>query len=210
MSFPYTFVFLRHGESFGNTENYFQGRSDTSLTERGQGQIRKLTERWSTEKKSFDKIISSPLTRARITANAIGTVLSAPVEIDKIWVERDTGKLTQVDRNKTDDLPFFHDFYTPFDQMGETGEGDWDLYLRACAGIGSLVRRPPGSYLVVSHGGLLNQVMRAISGVSPQPNTMGVQFRFDNTGFTTVTYDPSSYRWTIISMNDTHHLDALK
>jgi broad specificity phosphatase PhoE len=208
MKFPYTFVFLRHGESFGNTENYFQGRSDTSLTERGQDQTSRLAKRWSTEKKSFKKIISSPLTRAIITAEVIGNTLGVPVEIDPIWVERDTGKLTQVDRNNTDDLPFFHNFYTPFDQMGETGEGDWDLYLRACAGIKSLVDRPSGSFLVVSHGGLLNQVMRAISGVTPQPNTMGVQFRFDNTGFTTVTYYPSSYRWTISSMNDTHHLDA--
>ena len=208
MKFPYTFVFLRHGESFGNTENYFQGRSDTSLTERGQDQTSRLAKRWSTEKKSFKKIISSPLTRAIITAEVIGNTLGVPVEIDPIWVERDTGKLTQVDRNNTDDLPFFHNFYTPFDQMGETGEGDWDLYLRACAGIKSLVDRPSGSFLVVSHGGLLNQVMRAISGVIPQPNTMGVQFRFDNMGFTTVTYDPSSYRWTISSMNDTHHLDA--
>jgi broad specificity phosphatase PhoE len=191
MKFPYTFVFLRHGESFGNTENYFQGRSDTSLTERGQDQTSRLAKRWSTEKKSFKKIISSPLTRAIITAEVIGNTLGVPVEIDPIWVERDTGKLTQVDRNNTDDLPFFHNFYTPFDQMGETGEGDWDLYLRACAGIKSLVDRPSGSFLVVSHGGLLNQVMRAISGVTPQPNTMGVQFRFDNTGFTTVTYHRS-------------------
>ena len=209
MKIPYSFVFLRHGESLGNTENYFQGRSDTLLTEKGQRQVQMLVERWSDEKKSFDKIISSPLSRARITAEAIGTALGVPVEIDPVWVERDTGKLTQVDRNHTDDLPFFHDFYTPFDQMGETGEGDWDLYLRACAGIRSLVSQPPGSYLVVSHGGLLNQVMRAISGVMPQPNTMGVQFRFDNTGFTTVTYDPSSYRWTITCMNDTHHLESL-
>lgn len=209
MKLPYSFVFLRHGESLGNTENYFQGRSDTFLTEKGKRQVQMLVERWSDENKSFDKIISSPLSRARITAEAIGTSLGVPVEIDPVWVERDTGKLTQVDRNHTDDLPFFHDFYTPFDQMGETGEGDWDLYLRACAGIRSLVSQPQGSYLVVSHGGLLNQVMRAISGVSPQPNTMGVQFRFDNTGFTTVTYDPSSYRWTITCMNDTHHLESL-
>jgi len=209
MKIFYSFVFLRHGESLGNTENYFQGQSDTLLTEKGQRQVQRLAERWSDEKISFDKLFSSPLSRARITAEAIGTALGVPVEIDPVWVERDTGKLTQVDRNHTFDLPFFHDFYTPFDQMGETGEGDWDLYLRACAGIRNLVNRPPGSYLVVSHGGLLNQVMRAISGVTPQPNTMGVQFRFDNTGFTTVTYDPSSYRWTITCMNDTHHLESL-
>lgn len=206
----YTFFFLRHAQSEGNTENYFQGRSDTSLTEAGLRQAQALAERWKKENRTFDRIICSTLGRAKSTARILADALKTEFITDPLWLERDTGKLTQVYRDKTNDLPYFHDFYTPFDQMGETGEGDWDLYVRACQALRSLLLNPPGTYLVVSHGGLLNQVIRAIAGVTPQPNTMGVQFRFDNTGFTIVNYDPTSYKWSIIKMNDTHHLSGLQ
>lgn len=202
----YTFVFLRHGESIGNVEGYFQGQSDTTLTERGESQIQLLGKRWQGEGKIFDKIISSPLKRAKLTADVIGSALNLVVETDPIWIERDTGKLTQMDREEAKKESFYHEFYTPFNAMGETGEGDWDLFLRAGTALSRLLEQPPGSYLIVSHGGILNQCLRALIGVTPQAMTHGAQFRFDNTGFATVQYDPSLYRWTITGLNDTFHL----
>jgi len=203
----YTFVFLRHGESIGNVEGYFQGQSDTSLTERGEAQIRSLAKRWQSEAKSFDIIISSPLKRAKQTADIIGEALNQAVEIDPLWIERDTGKLTQMDREDAKKESFYHEFYTPFNAMGETGEGDWDLFLRAGTAISRLLERPPGRYLIVSHGGILNQCLRAIVGITPQAMTHGAQFRFDNTGFATIQYDSAFFRWTFTGLNDTSHLN---
>ena len=71
----------------------------------------------------------------------------------------------------------------------------------------SLLRRRPGSYLVVSHGGLLNQVMNAIIGIAPHADPSGVRFRFENTAFARVTYYAYQHRWTIDALNDHAHLN---
>jgi broad specificity phosphatase PhoE len=100
-------------------------------------------------------------------------------------------------------------FITPFSAIvGDEGEGDWALYLRAGQALHILLRRKPGKYLVVSHGGLLNQVMYAIVGITPQANFSGPRFRFRNTGFAHVSYLPHSHRWQIDALNDRSHWDG--
>lgn len=202
----YTFTFLRHGQSIGNVEGYFQGQSDTPLTEEGVEQVHMLAKRWQIEEKCFDEIISSPLKRAKQTADFIAKTLDLTVETEPLWIERDTGKLTQMDREEAKMQPYYHEFYTPFNAMGETGEGDWDLFLRAGIALSRLLEKPPGKYLIVSHGGILNQCLRAIVGITPQAMTHGAQFRFDNTGYATIKYEPAFFRWTFSGLNDTFHL----
>jgi broad specificity phosphatase PhoE len=43
------------------------------------------------EQMTFDRIISSPLTRARETAEIISSALNVPVEFDPVWLERSAG-----------------------------------------------------------------------------------------------------------------------
>ena len=98
------------------------------------------------------------------------------------------------------------EFTNPFSAIIEDeGEGDWELYLRAGQALQGLLRRAPGKYLVVSHGGLLNQVMYAVVGITPQANFSGPRFRFKNTGFAHVIYHPNSHRWQIDALNDRAH-----
>ncbi|MBK8784770.1 MAG: hypothetical protein IPO22_23960, partial [Anaerolineales bacterium] len=52
---------------------------------------------------------------------------------------------------------------------GSDGEGDWELFLRAGQALHSLLKREPARYLIVSHGGLLNQVMHAVVGSLREP-----------------------------------------
>jgi broad specificity phosphatase PhoE len=94
----------------------------------------------------------------------------------------------------------------PFDPLGKTGEGDWELYLRAGRAVLNLLRRPPGRYLVISHGGILNKVLYVMLGIVPQANFQGVHFRFDNTGFAVVEYDPATHTWLLERLNDRQHL----
>ncbi len=70
-----------------------------------------------------------------------------------------------------------------FDPIGEIGESNWDLYLRAGAALQSIYHQPPGKYLVVSHVGILNMVLHAALGIAPQPGFRGVRFRFQNTAY---------------------------
>jgi broad specificity phosphatase PhoE len=100
-------------------------------------------------------------------------------------------------------------YVTPYDPIGGEGEGDWALFLRAGQALHDLVRRTPGSYLIVSHSGLLNQLMNAIIGIAPHIDPSGVRFRFENTAFARVIYYPHQHRWSIDVLNDRAHLKSI-
>ena len=194
----YTFTFLRHGESVGNAEERFQGQSDYPLTDGGRAQARTLAERWLKDDIKFDLAVTSSLARARETAEIIAGVLKIPLEVDPVWIERDNGELSGLTREEVELRYPRPEFITPYDAFGESGEGDWELYLRAGKAIHELIRRPAGKYLIVTHGGLLNKVMYAILGIQVQANSNGPSFRFENTGFATFQYFPSRHQWRMI------------
>jgi alpha-ribazole phosphatase len=79
-------ILVRHGESAGNAAGLLLGRIDSPLTDRGLEQVRSL----SATVTGATRLISSPLARARDTAEALGTGL--PVEIDDRWIEVDYGE----------------------------------------------------------------------------------------------------------------------
>ena len=202
----YDIIFLRHGESVGNAESRWQGQAEFPLTDKGRAQARALAERWQAEGRQFDTIISSPLERARVTAEIIASALNLPFETDPIWMERNIGEIAGMTGEEVNQRLPNREFITPFSAIvGDEGEGDWALYLRAGQALHILLRRKPGRYLVVSHGGLLNQVMYAIVGITPQANFSGPRFRFKNTGFAQVNYLPRSHRWQINALNDRSH-----
>ena len=205
----YNFVFLRHGESIGNAESRWQGQSDYMLTEKGRAQVRALAERWKSEGIRFDLILSSPLVRAKETSEIIASRLGVQIELDPILLERNIGEMEGLTAEEVRKIPQ-PPYVTPYDPIGGEGEGNWALFLRAGQALHELVRRPPGRYLVVSHGGLLNQLMHAIVGIAPHVDPSGVRFRFENTAFARVIYYPYQHRWAIDALNDHLHLKSLR
>lgn len=205
----YRFIFLRHGESLGNAQSRWQGQSEYPLTERGRAQARALAERWKLEGLKFDLVIASPLIRARETAEIVASALNAKVEFDPIWMERDIGEMEGLTAEEVRQRPR-PSYVTPYDSIGGDGEGDWELFLRAGKALHELLRRPPGGYLIVSHGGMLNQLMHAIVGIAQHANPAGVRFQFENTSFARVVYLPQKHRWIIETLNDHAHLQSLK
>jgi broad specificity phosphatase PhoE len=204
----YYFTLLRHGESVGNAQARWQGQSDYPLTERGRAQARALAERWESENVKFDLVIASPLVRAKETAEIIAASLNVKVELDPIWLERDIGEMEGLTMDEVRQRPQ-PSYVTPYNSIGGDGEGDWELYLRAGKALHGLLRRPAGSYLIVSHGGLLNQLMHAIVGVAQHADPSGVRFHFENTSFASVIYFPHRHRWAIDAVNDRAHLRGI-
>ncbi|GJQ36968.1 MAG: histidine phosphatase family protein [Anaerolineales bacterium] len=205
----FNITLLRHGESVGNAESRWQGQADFPLTDVGREQAKALAERWKREKVKFDFIISSPLSRARETAEIIGAQLGLLVEFDPLWLERDNGEFAGLTAHEVRSNFSHPEFTTPYDSVGMDGEGDWELFLRAGQALHDLLKREPARYLIVSHGGLLNQLMHAIVGIIPQAHNSGASFRFSNTAFAQVIYSPNQHRWMIDKLNDHNHwLDA--
>ena len=201
----YNLTLLRHGESVGNAEGKHQGQSNFPLTEKGEAQARALANRWLIEKKSFDLIISSPLARARGTAEILAEALHLTLEFNPLWMERDNGLLAGLRPEEAVATyprpPFVH----PYLPIGLTGESQWELYLRAGKAIQDLLHHTPGNYLIVSHGGILNMVLYAILGITPQANFYGPRFRFGNTAFASLSYNPGEHKWYVHGVNDRVH-----
>lgn len=68
-----------------------------------------------------------------------------------------------------------------------------------------LISRQPGRYLIISHGGLLNMVLYAVLGISPQPNFRGARFRFRNSAYANLIYNPTEHDWLLDCLNRRDH-----
>lgn len=196
---------VRHGESVGNAQGYYQGQHDFPLTETGIKQVKALCQRWLIERKKYELVISSPLTRARQTAEILSQTLDIPLEINPLWMERDAGKISGLRPQEADDIYPRPDFMSIYQPIGISGESQWQLYLRAGRAVEDLMNHSPGSYLVVSHGGLLNMVLYAILGITPQANFQGAHFHFRNASFGLLTYYPDNHSWVVDRLNDRQH-----
>jgi 2,3-bisphosphoglycerate-dependent phosphoglycerate mutase len=199
------FTFLRHGESEGNQLGVIQGQSDYELTEPGIQQAQKIAQDWQTMGIQFDQIISSPLSRAHDTAKVIAKRLNNDLIVQPEWMERDFGSLSGISGDEVWSHPEMRGFFHPYDPVGDSGESQWDLYLRASEGVQKLLDKPFGRYLIVSHGGILNMTLRAIMGISPQRNQIPPRFYIHNTAFTRISMNPDKYRWDFLSINEVAH-----
>lgn len=89
-STPTRFILVRHGVTQFSVDKRFAGRSDLELTETGRQQAEQVAARVA-ELGQIDVVISSPLRRARQTADAVAKVLGATVDIEDGFLETDFG-----------------------------------------------------------------------------------------------------------------------
>lgn len=80
-------IIVRHGRTAANAEGRLLGRGDPPLDAEGLDQAAKVGAALRP-----DRVVSSPLLRARMTADAFG----CPVEIDRRWIELDYGAMEGV------------------------------------------------------------------------------------------------------------------
>ncbi|WP_083980035.1 histidine phosphatase family protein [Demequina salsinemoris] len=81
---------VRHGETDWNAEGRVQGSADRPLSERGKTQILELGK--SLRGSNWERIISSPLRRAVVSAELMSSVLELPApQIDERLAERSYG-----------------------------------------------------------------------------------------------------------------------
>jgi 2,3-bisphosphoglycerate-dependent phosphoglycerate mutase len=204
----YQIILLRHGQSEGNALEIYQGQADFPLTATGREQAAALAERWAGEGVRFDRIIASPLQRARETAEIIAARLQASLEFDPAWMEWANGRLAGVSVAEAREKYPRPKFINPYLHIGENGESITELYGRAGAAVQRLIDQPPGSYLVVAHGGILNVALKAILGIAPQADFQGAHFRFRNTAFTRLIYLPEHHEWLVEAVNDHRHWEG--
>ncbi len=87
-------LLVRHGESEGNASGLLLGRLESPLTARGREQAAELGSGFG---RTVDRVVCSPLGRARSTAGIVAQACGlADVEVDDRWIEVDYGELDGV------------------------------------------------------------------------------------------------------------------
>ncbi len=119
---PTRMLLLRHGQTELSVERRYSGRGNPPLTEVGRAQARAAAERIAA-KGAIAAVVSSPLGRARETAEAAAGALGLPVTVHE--------GLTETDFGKWEGLTF-----------GEAAERDPDLHRRWLSD--TAVRPPQG------------------------------------------------------------------
>jgi probable phosphoglycerate mutase len=164
---------VRHGESISNVEERVQGQADVELSALGRQQAAAVAA-WS--RVMFDaasapdatwEIWSSPLKRARHTAETIAASLGLPVHIDEelcelhagvfqghLWADLESRFPEAVARWRSGDV----EYRIP------GGESRAELAARGHRVLEALGRRDVAGMIVVAHGGVLTAALGSMLG----------------------------------------------
>lgn len=199
---------VRHGETDWNTEHRMQGRSDIPLNERGRKQASFAAK--FLKDTPIDTIYTSPLSRARETAEIIRGERPIPVIPEEGLLEIDLGAWDGCTPEDLDEkFPGAYDIWRahPEKARPEGGETFPAVQERAAAATERIAAENRGkTVLFVSHMGCLSTVLIRASGKSldtlwqvPIPNC-GLAVLEEEDGIWTVTewgkadYIPEEYR----------------
>ncbi len=198
----YDLFLLRHGRSFADDENKCEGRYDSPLTELGKKQAGKTAEYFLKNKIKFDKIICSPLIRAKETAEIINKPQNAKLIIESLLIEKDNGILAGKLKTEVSEKYPLPEWISPFMHAPEkTGENLVELHARAGLAFSKIISLGAGCHLIVSHGGLLNALARNMLGINYPIDKSSVSFVFKDNGLLHLKYDEKSHSCMIHSFN---------
>ncbi len=196
---------VRHAESTWNAEGRVQGHADPPLSERGLAQAERLAERFRGE--PIDALYSSPLERARQTAERIAEATALATQIDDRLKEHDMGLFTGlVWREIVEQFPEFSRAWMERAMDMPGGEKQAAFHMRATGVMQDIAaRHPDGQIVVVSHGGILGEYLAHLLGLDPERRP---PFRFDNASVSVVEVGGPLPAPRVHRLNDVSHLIA--
>ena len=197
--------FVRHAEAQGNVEEFFQGKTDCEVSEKGRKQLANLAERFKDI--SFDRLYSSPLKRAYETAEAVNRYHGYEIITNDGLVEINAGVFEGV---KWSELPVLypHEYDLWVNDLEhfevKDGESMVTVYDRITKCVTEIISQNIGKTIViVSHGcALRNYLTYAEWG---NIHKLGDAGWLDNTAVSLLKYNDDLVP-EIIFKNDTSHL----
>jgi broad specificity phosphatase PhoE len=204
-----TVYLIRHGETLWNREGRCQGVTDIPLTENGYRQAHAIAAVLSKEPLSL--VLSSPLARARVTAEMIARTHGLPVETNSALQEWNQGTLegVPIPQLLRDHKEFFDRWlYDPAGAAPPQGEALQVLQHRAWPVIDTLREQAlNGPVVVVSHTMTIGTILCAALGLSLASIH---RLRLDLGSRTTLSFMPFGLfsAWVLSSLNDRYHLKA--
>jgi probable phosphoglycerate mutase len=160
---PIPFWFLRHGETDWNAQGLSQGSTDIPLNAVGLAQARRAARTVAGLGQGIATIVSSPLSRTRVTAEIVAEALRLPIGFD--------ADLREVGFGEAEGQPMgdWYDDWIAGRFTPAGGETFSALYARGVAAVNRATALP-GPVLIVAHGALFRALRRAL-GHEPNVRT---------------------------------------
>jgi broad specificity phosphatase PhoE len=198
------FILIRHGQTEWNVTGRWQGQADPPLDEIGLRQAEALAEHLRGE--TFAAVYSSPLARARQTAEYLAHAQGLSVTLDARLRERNVGVwsgLTEAEVKERYPDHYRADWWV----LGPPGgEAQASLMERTVGAFRDIVAaHAEATVAAVSHGGTLNAYLRSLFGIAP---ALPVTFRFTNASFARVAVKDG--RVHVVSLGEVAHLQNEK
>ncbi|MCO8171441.1 histidine phosphatase family protein [Pseudomonas sp. 21LCFQ02] len=153
---------VRHGQTWANREGRYLGALDAELTEDGRQQAEALRNALPAQ---IDVLVSSPLLRARQTAEILNQSLNLPLVVDKHFRERNVGVfegLTQAEARTRYPQLWARNITRQWQQAPDGGETIAEVVERVRLGLNGLVERHAGSTVVLVAHGFVGKTVRAL------------------------------------------------
>ena len=198
---------VRHGTTADNEADILQGRVDNPLSETGLREARQVAEYMHGE--SIQAVFSSPMLRARQTAEAIATALQLPIQIIDNFCEIDLGewegqKYEMVQKKYAD----FHLRWVADSSLPVPGGESFDqVFTRVAVGLPLLWKEQATSMVLVGHATVNRAVLGNLIGM---PATAARLFRTQNASISKlVLFDLPDRRYSVVDYwNCTAHLQG--
>lgn len=163
-------LIIRHGQSMGEVEERHEGRADFPLSPLGYEQAEK-TARFLYRNYPLDRIYTSPLVRARSTAEMIARPLQQPVQIEEALNERDNGRLSGMLRSEALEKYPFPPQGRPYYESFFGGESELAQRNRIEHFFGRICQELPGRRVgLISHASTINLLFRCFLNLPTQCN----------------------------------------
>lgn len=195
---------VRHGETDWNADGRIQGHTDVELNWRGELQAQRLAVRLA-EEGTFAAVYSSPMRRAKRTADLCAQALALPVLTDERLVERSLGPLEGLTMSQVEIR--YPEVHRAWQQGGVRppipGEESREHFVaRAQSFVKDVrARHSEGRVLVISHGGTINVLLMASLNLDLSHQ---LPFWIDNASINIVQWGERGARLRLL--NDTCHL----
>lgn len=155
---------VRHGQTEFNVRNILQGWHDSPLTARGREQALATRTAFEVRGVTFDHVYSSPLGRARHTAELIAGE-GCSIELVDDLREWHLGSLEGTSNREMPPQPL-GDYPVAFG-----GESEAQLRSRMVAALSRIMDRPQHNcVLVVSHGSACREFLEYVAGGGEMPD----------------------------------------
>lgn len=149
---------IRHGETQANLDGVWHGSIDTPLTERGLLQAQRVAHFAALHLREATALYTSPLQRARLTAEAIASGLDLEVCVDEGLAEYHLGEWEgKTYRDLYEQHKLWHHMKRDPDFAPHGGESPRQVAERFTGALLRIAAAHPGErVIVVTHGGALS------------------------------------------------------